>query len=340
MASSLTLSELASQLAGEIIRGAPDTVLTGMAALDAAGPGDISFLGNEKYRGQFLTTRAAAVLVPRGLNEGPPSTALIAVENPSLAFATVVAHFAAARRAFQPGVDPSARVSPTAKFDPAKVRIRAGAVIEAHVTLGDGCDIGPNVVLQENCRLGRDCRIHANAVVREDCVLGDRVILQPGAIIGSDGFGYEWKDGRHLKIDQVGIVEIHDDVEIGANTTIDRARFGKTIIGEGSKIDNLVQIAHNVVIGRHCLVVSQTGISGSSKFEDHVTAGGQVGVAGHVTVGSRAILTARTGVTADLPGGVVYAGKPAQPLREELKDQARLRRLGRRKEPNRPNEPT
>lgn len=298
-----------------------------MAALDAAGPHDVSFLGNEKYHGQFLQTRAAAVIVSRGVTDGPEATALISVDNPSLAFAVVVRHFAEATRQFAPGIHPRAFVDPSAVLDPAKVRVQAGAVVLAGAVVGDGSDIGPNSVISEDAVIGKDCVIMANASVRERCVLGDRVILQPGAVIGSDGYGYEFHEGRHVKIDQVGIVEIADDVEIGANTTIDRARFGKTLIGEGSKIDNLVQIGHNCVIGKHCLIISQTGISGSTQFGDYVTAAGQVGIAGHVTIGSKAVLSARTGVTANLPGDEVYAGKPALPIREEMKLQALVRRL-------------
>ena len=327
MAFALTLSELARWVDGDIVRGGLDLSLTGMAALDAASPHDVSFLGNEKYHGQFLQTRAAAVIVSRGVTDGPQATALIAVDNPSLAFAVVVRHFAEATRQFAPGIHPRAFVDPSAVLDPAKVRVQAGAVVLAGAVVGDGSDIGPNSVISDDAVIGKDCRIMANASVRERCVLGDRVILQPGAVIGSDGYGYEFHDGRHVKIDQVGIVEIGDDVEIGANTTIDRARFGKTVIGEGSKIDNLVQIGHNCVIGKHCLIISQTGISGSSQLGDYVTAAGQVGIAGHVTIGSKAVLSGRTGVTANLPGDEVYAGKPALPIREEMKLQALVRRL-------------
>ena len=327
MAFALTLSELARWVDGDIVRGGLDLSLTGMAALDAAGPHDVSFLGNEKYHGQFLQTRAAAVIVSRGVTDGPQGTALIAVDNPSLAFAVVVRHFAEATRQFAPGIHPRAFVDPSAVLDPAKVRVQAGAVVLAGAVVGDGSDLGPNSVVSEDAVIGKDCRIMANASIRERCVLGDRVILQPGAVIGSDGYGYEFHDGRHVKIDQVGIVEISDDVEIGANTTIDRARFGKTLIGEGSKIENLVQIGHNCVLGKHCLIISQTGISGSSQLGDYVTAAGQVGIAGHVTIGSKAVLSGRTGVTASLPGGEVYAGKPALPIREEMKLQALVRRL-------------
>lgn len=329
MAYALTLSELARLAGGDIVRGGLSVSLAGVASLDAAGPGDVSFLGNEKYHGQFLETRAGAVIVPRGLTDGPETTALIAVDNPSHAFTAVVKHFAAATRAFTPGIHPRAVIEEGVKLDPEKVRIHAGAVIMSGTTVGDGTEIGPNTVVGEDVVIGRDCRLMANTTIRERCVLGDRVILQPGCVIGSDGYGYEFVDGRHLKIDQVGIVEIGDDVEIGANTTIDRARFGKTVIGEGTKIDNLTQIAHNVVIGKHCLVVAQSGVAGSARLEDYVTVAAQVGIGGHITIGSKAILTARTGATANLQGGVTYGGKPAIPLREELKFQAHLRRLPR-----------
>ena len=327
LAIALTLSELARWIDGDIIRGGLDSSLTGMASLDAAGPHDVSFLGNEKYYPQFLETRAAAVIVPRGVTDGPASTALIAVDNPTLAFSTVVRHFAEISHTFTPGVHPMAVVDPSARLDPEKVRIHPGAVIMARATIGDGSEIGPNVVVGEDAVIGSGCLLMANSTVRERCVLGDRVILQPGAVIGSDGYGYEFSNGRHVKIDQVGIVEIGNDVEIGANTTIDRARFGKTVIGEGTKIDNLVQIGHNCVIGKHCLIVSLTGISGSTKLGDYVTVAGQVGTVGHITIGDKATLTARAGVTANLPGGEIYAGNPAQPFRDEMKLRAHLRRV-------------
>lgn len=327
MAIALTLSELARWIDGDIIRGGLDASFTGMAALDAAGPHDVSFLGNEKYFGQFEQTKAGAVIVPRGVTSGPEGAALIAVDNPTLAFSTVVRHFAAASRTFTPGVSPQAFVDSSAVLDPQKIRVHPGAVIMAGAIVGDGCEIGPNSVVGQNAVLGRDCQLMANTTVRERCVLGDRVILQPGAVIGSDGYGYQLVDGRHVKIDQVGIVEIHDDVEIGANTTIDRARFGKTVIGEGTKIDNLVQIGHNCVIGKHCLIVALCGISGSTRIGDYVTMAGQAATGGHVTIGDKVTIAGRTGVTNNLPGGEVYAGFPAMPLREEMKLRATIRRL-------------
>ena len=327
MAFALTLSELARLVDGDIVRGEAECSFSGMAALDAAGPQEISFLGNDKYRGQVLTTRAGAVLVARGESGGPDAVGLVAVDSPSMAFSAVVDHFAATAALFAPGVDPRASVDPTAVFDPASVRIHVGAVVMAGVRIGDGSELGPNCVLGEGVVVGRECRIMANVTVRERCVLGDRVILQPGCVIGSDGYGYEFHEGRHVKIEQVGIVEIGDDVEVGANTTIDRARFGKTLIGEGTKIDNLVQIAHNVVIGKHCLIVALTGISGSAHLGNYVTAAGQVGIVGHVTIGDNTVLTARSGVTVSIPGGETYGGRPALPMRENVKIRALVRRL-------------
>ncbi len=327
MANSLTLAELAALVGGTILRGDHSAHLTGLAALDGAGPVDVSFLGNEKYHPQFLATRAGAVLVPASIEDGPPDTALVVVDNPTLAFSAVVSRFIEISRTGRFGIHPSAFVDPSARLDPDKVSVLPGAVIMAGATIGNGTEIGANCFIGENATIGSDCLLMAGAVVRERCTLGHRVTLQPCAVIGSDGFGYELANGRHVKIDQVGIVEIGDDVEIGSNTTIDRARFGKTIIGEGTKIDNLVQIGHNCVIGKHCLIVSLTGISGSTKLGDYVTVAGQVGMVGHITVGDRAILSARTGVSTNLPGGEVYGGNPALPFKEHQKLGATLRRV-------------
>lgn len=323
---SLTLSELARLVDGDIVRGGLALSVDGIAALDEAGPHELSFLGNEKYRHQFLETAAGAVLVARGETGGPEGAALIAVDNPSMAFGIAVKHFVAAvRRSFEPGIHPRACVDESARLG--RVRIHAGAVVMAGAVIGDGTEIMPNAVIGEQVVIGSDCLIHSNVTIRERCMLGDRVIVQPGAVIGSDGYGYEMVEGRHLKIDQVGIVEIQNDVEIGANTTIDRARFGRTIIGEGSKIDNLVQIAHNVRIGKHNLFVSQSGIAGSSRTGDYVVAAAQVGIVGHVKVGPKSLLTARTGVTADIAGGITYAGHPARPLMEEQRQKAIVKHL-------------
>jgi UDP-3-O-[3-hydroxymyristoyl] glucosamine N-acyltransferase len=324
----LTLSELARLVDGDIVRGGLDLLVDGIASLDEAGPSELSFLGNEKYRNQYLVTRAGAVIVPRGVTEGPETCALIAADNPSFAFGKAVKHFVAAvARTFTPGVHPRASVDESARLDPAKVRIHAGAVVMAGAEIGDGSEIGPNCVISEDVRVGRDCLFYANVSVRERCLIGDRVILQPGAVIGSDGYGYELVEGRHTKVDQVGIVEIQNDVEIGANTTIDRARFGRTVIGEGTKVDNLVQIAHNVQIGKHCLLVSQCGIAGSARTGDYVVVAAQAGVGGHVKIGAKSVLAGRAGATADLDGGQTYSGMPARPFMEEQRSRALIRQL-------------
>lgn len=325
---SLTLSELARQVGGDIVRGELSFSIEGIAALDEAGPSELSFLGNERYRQQFLETKAGVVFVPPGVTEGPESTALIAVENPSLAFGMAVKHFTTAHaRVFTPGIHPAAVIDEAAELDPEKVRVHAGAVVMAGAVIGDGTEIGPNAVVGENVRIGKDCHLHALVSIRERCVLGDRVIVQPGAVIGSDGFGYETVEGRHVKMDQIGIVVLEDDVEIGANTAIDRARFGRTVIGAGSKIDNLVQVAHNVQIGEHNLLVSQSGVAGSSKTGKYVVLAAQAGVAGHVKIGDQAMFAGRCGVTTDMEGGATYGGYPAQPHMDEQRQKAALRKL-------------
>ena len=326
----LTLQELADLTGGKIIRSGAVSEFTGMASLNEADQDEVSFLGNDKYHQDYLNTAAGVVLIPVEVSAGASpngAVALLEVENPSLAFAQVVKHFVSIGRHFSPGVDCHAMVAESVTLDPSKVSIKAGAIIEAGAVIGDGTEVAAGAVVGANVQVGKDCLIHANATVREQCVIGDRVILQPGCVIGSDGYGYELIDGRHEKVDQVGIVVLEDDVEIGANTTIDRARFGKTVIGEGSKIDNLVQIAHNVRIGKHCLVVAQSGMAGSSSLGNYVTLAAQAGVAGHIKIHDRAILTAKTGALKDLKGDMVYKGTPARPLREEQKKIAHVARL-------------
>lgn len=326
----LILDELVSLTGGKLIAPGKAAGFSSLASLEEAGPGDVSFLGNEKYYQAFLRTQAGAVLVPAGLPKVPEddsSPALIEVENPSAAFGEVVKHFMKRRSRFVPGVHPAAYVAEGARFDPAKVSIKAGAVIEEGVSIGDGTEIGPGCTVGAGVSLGENCLLHANVTVREECVVGNRVILQPGCVIGSDGYGYELVDGRHVKIDQVGIVLIEDDVEIGANSTVDRARFGKTVIGEGTKVDNLVQIAHNVRIGKHCLIVSQSGLAGSSELGNYVTFAAKSGCVGHIKIGDKAVLSAKAGATADLEGGKVYMGMPARPMREVLKSKAYVGKL-------------
>jgi UDP-3-O-[3-hydroxymyristoyl] glucosamine N-acyltransferase len=326
----LTLQELADLTGGKIIRSGAVSEFSGMASLDEADQDEVSFLGNDKYHQDYLNTAAGAVLIPAEASAGASpddAVALLEVGNPSLAFAQVVKHFVSIARHFSPGVDPRAIVADDVTLDPSKVAIKAGAIIEAGAVIGEGTEVCAGAVVGANVQVGKDCLIHANVTIREQCVIGDRVILQPGCVIGSDGYGYELINGRHEKVDQVGIVVIEDNVEIGANTTIDRARFGKTVIGEGSKIDNLVQIAHNVRIGKHCLIVAQSGLAGSSSLGNYVTLAGQAGVGGHIKVHDQAVLTAKTVAFKDLKGGEVYMGMPARPLREEQKKLAHIARL-------------
>ena len=191
--------------------------------------------------------------------------------------------------------------------------------IGAHCVIGDGTDIGNGCDIGDGVTIGENCRLHAHVIIRERCKLGSRVTIQPGAVIGSDGFGFLMGDnGRYVGIDQVGIVELGDDVDVGANTTIDRARFGRTIVGEGTKIDNLIQLGHNVVVGKHCVIVAQSGIAGSTQVGDYATIAAQVGISGHLKIGSKSVLGAKTGVISDIPENVAYWGFPASPFKLSL----------------------
>ncbi len=288
--------------------------ITGVASLQEARPGDITFFGNPRYLAQLRTSKAAAVIVPYDFQE-KITPVLLRVENPSVAFAAVVAAFAPVEALPPPGIHPSAIVEKSAKIAEG-VSIGPLAVVEAGVEIGAGSIIGSGCLIGRETRLGKECRLHSGVIIRERCILGDRVILQPGVVIGSCGFGYELQGGRHIKIPQTGIVEIGDDVEIGANTTIDRARFGRTLIGEGTKIDNLVQIAHNVQIGSHSIICAQVGISGSARIGSYVTLAGQVGIAGHLQVGDKAVLAAKAGVTKNVPPEGILIGAPAKPMKE------------------------
>jgi len=323
----LTIQEIIKLTGAQLVQGNAEYTVTGVASLDEASNEEVSFLGNEKYFQDFLSTKAGVVLVPGNLPQKPENVVLLEVENPSFAFAAVVKVLATKQRTVSYGVHPSAMIADDVVINTDKVSIKPGVVIESGCSIGDGSEIGSGVVIGEGSKVGKDCLFYANATVREHSQIGDRVILQPGCVIGSDGYGYELVEGKHVKVDQVGVVVLEDDVEIGANTTIDRARFGKTIIGEGSKVDNLVQIAHNVQIGKHCLVVSQSGLAGSSKLGNYVTVAAQVGVGGHIEIGDKAILSGRTGATKSLAGGAVYSGFPARPMREDSRKQGALSKL-------------
>jgi UDP-3-O-[3-hydroxymyristoyl] glucosamine N-acyltransferase len=315
MSQSITLQELAALVGGSIKHGDPDSRFTGLNSLSDAVPGDISFLGNPRYLPQVSTTAASAILVSLEFAEQVPHVALVEVANPTLAFSAVIAHFSPPRRQFTPGVHSTAYVASSAKLGD-NVHVGPLAIVEDDAVIGAGCVIQAGAFVGQGARLGVDCFLHPKSVVKDYCVLGARVIVHSSAVIGSDGFGYEFTYGRYEKIDQVGIVEVGDDVEIGASSTIDRARFGKTIIGEGTKIDNLVQIAHNVTTGKHCAFASQVGISGSTRLGDNVVMGGQSGAAGHLKIADAVIVLGRGGVTKNLLAPGRYTGFPARPLNE------------------------
>ena len=323
----ITLEQLAALTQGTILSGEPQTKLTGFAGLRESAGGDLSFFANERYLNDVRRTRASAVLVPQGFSETVPGVALVACANASVAFAEIVRRFMPPPREFRPGVHPSAVVDASAKLNRDRVCIGACAVIEAGAEIGDGTEIGPGCVVGEQVRLGRDCLLHPRVTVAGHCILGDRVRLHSGVVIGGDGFGYELVDGRHQKIEQVGIVQLDDDVEIGANSTVDRARFGRTWIGEGTKVDNLVQIAHNCVLGRHVIVVAQSGIAGSTRVGDYTIVAAQAGIGGHLDIGPHIIIAGRSGVTADLPDKGTYAGMPAQPFKEHQVHKVLVRKL-------------
>jgi UDP-3-O-[3-hydroxymyristoyl] glucosamine N-acyltransferase len=282
--------------------------------LASARPGDLSFLGNAKYRGQVAGSAASVLLLPLDY-EGTPvaGQVYLHVDNPSVALARLCARIEQTlwpRPA--PGIHSSAVVAPSAHVD-------TSAYIGPLCVVEDGAHIGAGSVLQASVFVGRDaligegCFIMPGCVVATSCTLGQRVRLQPGVVIGSDGFGYEFVQGRHEKVPQIGTVAIGDDVEIGANTTLDRARFSRTVVGEGTKIDNLVQIAHNVTIGKHCILCSQVGISGSTTLEDYVILGGQAGIGGHITLGKGSKAGGQAGVSGDLAPGAYVNGTPAIP---------------------------
>ena len=303
------------------------SVFTGVNSLDEAVPGEISFLGNSRYELQLATTKASLVLVPPGEFSGPEGCRLIAVEAPSAAFSKIIDHFQAQRASFEPGISPGAHLAEDVEVDRLQVQIAPGAVIESGARIGAGSVIGAGCLIGKDVVIGADCLLHAGAIIRERCTLGDRVVLQPSCVIGSDGYGFDLVEGRFQKVPQVGIVEIQDDVEIGAGSCVDRARFGKTVVGEGTKVDNLVQIAHNVQIGKHCLLVAQSGIAGSSRLGNYVTMAAQSGVAGHLDIADQVVLAAKSAFLKSITKPGVYMGTPARPLREEQRKLASLSRL-------------
>ncbi|MDD4940568.1 MAG: UDP-3-O-(3-hydroxymyristoyl)glucosamine N-acyltransferase [Candidatus Omnitrophica bacterium] len=313
---SKTLQEIARLVGGDIA-GDENALITGVAGIEDAREGDITFMANPKYQTFLSRTRASCVIVGRDAADAGGKT-LLRVDNPSLAFTQVVSFIHPQDIRHPAGVHASAVVAPGAV-------IGKNAGIGACAVIGEGARIGDNTVIYPNCSIGRNAVIGSNTIVysnvsiREDVKVGNNVIVHAGTVIGSDGFGFVTVNGVHHKIPQVGTVVIEDDVEIGANCTIDRARFDKTVIGQGTKLDNMVHIAHNVTIGRNCLIVAQVGVSGSTTIGNNVILAGQVGVVGHVTIGDNAIVMAKSGISKNVPENSVLYGVPAQPVNEAKK---------------------
>jgi len=310
---------------GELL-GDPAQKIIGAASLAEATDGEVSFFGNPKYVAQLRKTRASAVFVPLDFSE-TIAAAQIRVSNPAKAFEQVVLKLAPKPVAFAPGVHSTAIVDSSVKLG-ARVSIQPHAVIEPGVSIGDDTVIGAGSYIGHETTLGPNCMIYPRVTIRERTRIGARVVIHSGAVIGADGFGFESAQGRYEKVPQVGMVQIDDDVEIGANTTIDRARFGRTWIQQGAKIDNLVQVAHNVVIGKNTVIAAQTGIAGSVRIGQRVLIGGQAGIIGHIEIGDDTAIGAQSGISKNISGGAWWAS-PAVPLAEAKQHLAWVRRLGK-----------
>jgi UDP-3-O-[3-hydroxymyristoyl] glucosamine N-acyltransferase len=318
-----TLAELATELKGHLI-GDGSLVIHDVAGIREALPGDITFIANSRYDAYLEETRASAVICARDTRM--TRVQVILVDNPYLAFQQAVRIFRPDRDRPAPGVHPSAVVAKDAVLGK-DVSIGAWSVIEPGARLGDRVVIMAHGYVGPRAEIGSESCLYPQVTVREDCAIGVRCILHPGVVVGSDGFGFAFDQGRYHKVPQVGNVVIGDDVEIGANTTIDRATTHSTRIGDGTKIDNLVQIGHNVVIGKHCIIVAQVGISGSTELADYVTVGGQAGLIGHIKVGEGAMVGAQSGVTKSVPAHTVVSGYPASPHGLWKRVQALLHKL-------------
>ena len=321
----MILSELAGRVSARFAPEAGDIEISHVASLADANPGDISFFGNPKYINALRKTRATAVFLPDSFTEEIPAHGLF-VSNPAAAFAEILPLFTPQPIVREPGIHHTAIISPDAEIGEA-CSIGAHVVIEAGVKINARCVIEAQCFIGQQSILGEDCHLHPHVAVRERCRIGDRVILHCGVVVGADGFGYEFRDGKQQKIPQTGTVQIDDDVEIGANSAIDRARFGRTWIQRGTKIDNLVQIGHNVTIGEHCILCAQVGISGSTRIGNHVTLAGKVGLSGHIEIGDQVMIGAMSGLAKNVPPNTIMFGAPAQPIREYKENYALLKNI-------------
>jgi len=318
-----TLKEIAKLVDGKVI-GNGDILITGASGIREATEGDITFLANSKYIPLMKKTRAAAIITSDDVQK--TNKPLIVTENPSLAFAKIISMITPDDAGHPEGIDYTVVIGKNVTLGK-DVAIGAYVVIGENVTIGDGSIIYAGCFIGHHTKIGSKTLIYPHVSIRERISIGNRVIIHSGTVIGSDGFGFATIKGLHHKIPQVGTVEIADDVEIGANVTIDRARFDKTVIGRGTKIDNLVQIGHNVVIGENSLIVAQVGIAGSTIVGDNVTLAGQAGLVGHIVIGNNAVVTGQSGVSKDVPADTIVSGYPARPFMTTQRLNASLQNL-------------
>jgi UDP-3-O-[3-hydroxymyristoyl] glucosamine N-acyltransferase len=322
----VALGEIVDFVGGGYV-GNRNRQITTVAPLAEAAEEHLSFLSNRKYVAQLAQTKAGAILVPRNL-EGKDER-WIRVDDPYFAMARIMTRWFSVRP-MPKGVSPKASIAPSARLG-TNVAVGPFTTIGENVVIGNNVTIFQNVSIEAGSALGDDSIIYPSVVVYDSTRIGRRCIIHAGVIIGSDGYGFAMHDGKHHKIPQIGIVRIEDDVEIGAGTTIDRAALGETVIGEGTKIDNLVQIGHNVKIGKHCLLVSQVGIAGSTELGDYVSVAGQSGFSGHLKIGNRVQVAAKSAVLEDVPDDSKVMGSPAMPFNEFARRQATLKRLAKKK---------
>jgi UDP-3-O-[3-hydroxymyristoyl] glucosamine N-acyltransferase len=317
-----TLKELADLVGGTVV-GDADIDISRVAAIAEAQAGEITFVSNPKYLPLLQETRASAVIAAPGAEA--PHLSLLVCRNPYLAFAKILTYLQARRPAPQ-GVMPGACVHPSVSLG-AGITVHPGCVVGENAAIGAGTILYPGVIVYTDVVIGEDCTLHAGVIVREGCRIGNRVILQPAAVIGADGFGFAPDGSRYYKIPQVGIVEIEDDVEIGAGSCVDRAALGVTRIRRGVKIDNLVQIGHNVIVGEDTILVAQVGVAGSTEIGRHCTFGGQAGTVGHIKIGDNVTVGGQSAVTGSVGPNQVLSGTPVMPHREWLKASMSFARL-------------